>query len=196
MLRFLHGAVNEGAVDIYLNGSIFFNRVLFTQFTPYIYVPDGIYEVSIFNTMTKENPILIQNIEIKNGNFSTLVLTGYKEDFDLLLVPENENISNNNQSRIRIVHLAPNIPEINILFDNETLFSNVDFKEITNYIEILPSQYKVEIDLSENGRRLKFTRIRIRPDRIYTLYILGNFGNFQIFQSLDGSTFTNSTERK
>ncbi|MGL6107126.1 DUF4397 domain-containing protein [Romboutsia sp.] len=197
LVRFLHGTPRQGAVDIYLNGSLFFNRVLFTQFTPYIYVPEGVYEVTVFPTMKKDNPLIRQSIEIiaNDSTFSTLALTGYSEDFELLLIPEGSNRNIGQDSEIRVVHLSPNLPEINMIFNNETLFSNVDFREVTDYINIQPDFYKVEIELSQNKRQLRINPIRIRPHRVYTLYILGNFASLQIFQSLDGATFINPVVR-
>ena len=45
LVRALHAVVGEDVVDIYLNGSPFFYNVQFTDFTPYVYVPEGAYTV-------------------------------------------------------------------------------------------------------------------------------------------------------
>lgn len=196
LVRFLHGVPRQGAVDIYLNGNLFFNRVLFTQFTPYIYVPKGTYEVTIFPTMKQDIPLFKQIVEVENSNFSTLALSGYNGDFELTLIRENPNIITSENSQVRIAHLSPNLPEINMIFNGETLFSDVSFREVTDYLELQPDIYKVEIELSQNQRQIRINPIRIRPNRVYTLYILGNFSAFQVFQSLDGPTFTNPVVTK
>ena len=195
LIRFLHAVPGIMPVDIYLNGSLFFNRVFFTQFSPYIYVPDGVYEVTVFITMTRENPILRQNIEVKNGELATLAMTGNYDNIKLLIIPEDKEAPIANNSKFRVVHLSPNLPELNILAYDSILFSNVDFREITEYIE-MPSQfYKISVELSQNNRLLRSNRIAINPNRIYTLYLMGNFASFQIFQSLDGAAFINPVVR-
>ena len=195
LIRFLHAVPRVMPVDIYLNGSLFFNRVFFTQFSPYLYVPEGSYEVTVFVTMTKENPILRLNIEVKNGELTTLAMTGNYDDIKLLLIPEDKEGASGNNSKVRVVHLSPNLPELNILAYDSILFSEVDFREITEYIE-MPSQfYKINIELSQNNRLLRSNRIAINPNRIYTLYLMGNFSSFQVFQSLDGATFINPVVR-
>lgn len=195
LIRFLHAVPGIMPVDIYLNGSLFFNRVFFTQFSPYLYVPEGVYEVTVFITMTKENPILRQNIEVKNGELATLAMTGNYDDIKLLIIPEDKEGASGDNSKVRVVHLSPNLPELNILAYDSILFSNVDFREITEYIE-MPSQfYKINIELSQNNRLLRSNRIAINPNRIYTLYLMGNFASFQIFQSLDGAAFINPVVR-
>ena len=69
------------------------------------------------------------------------------------------------------------------------MFEDIDFKEATNYINLQPDLYKIDIELSQNNRLLRSNRVRINPDGIYSLYMLGNFANFQVFRSLDGGAF-------
>ncbi len=190
LIRFLHAVPRGVPVDVYLNGSLFFNRILFTHFSPYIYVPEGTYDVSVFPTMTKENPLLRQSIQVKDGELCTLAMTGYYNDLELLLIPEDTELESENISKLRVVHLSPNVLDLNILANNKILFSDVSFREVTDYIEMLPQFYQIDIELSVNNRLLRSNRLAVNRNRIYTLYILGNFANFQVFQSLDGAAFT------
>jgi hypothetical protein len=189
LIRFLHGVPRGVPVDVYLNGSLFFNRILFTHFTPYIYVPEGTYDVSVFPTMTKENPLLRQSIQVKNGELCTLAMSGYYDDLELLLIPEDKELESENYSKLRVVHLSPNVLDLNILANNKILFSDVSFREVTDYTEMLPQFYQIDVELAVNNRLLRSNRLAVNKDRIYTLYILGNFANFQVFQSLDGAAF-------
>ena len=196
LIRFLNAAPGRGPVDIYLNGSLFFNRVLFTQFTPYLYVPKGTYEVAIFPTMKKENPLIRKSLDIDSDELATLALTG-NEPLELLLIPESKGGVDENNSKLRVVHLSPNIPKVNIILDNEKiLFPEVDFKESTEYVKLPPDMYRIDIELSENNRLLRSNRVRINPNGIYSLYMIGNFANFQVFRSRDGAAFLSPIIRK
>ena len=195
LIRFLNAVPGLGPVDIYLNGSLFFNRVFFTQFTPYLYVPSGSYEIAIFPTMKKENPIIRDFIQVSNNELGTLSLNGF-DDLGLLFIPEAKNDVDNDNSKLRVVHLSPNIPKVNIIINNEVLFEDIDFKEVTNYINLQPDLYKIDIELSQNNRLLRSNRVRINPNGIYSLYMLGNFANFQVFRSLDGGAFITPVVRK
>ena len=57
LVRGLHAVVGGDTVDIYLNGNPFFYNIKFTDFTPYVYVPEGKYTVEVFPRIKKENPI-------------------------------------------------------------------------------------------------------------------------------------------
>lgn len=195
LIRFLNAAPGRGPVDIYLNGSLFFNRVLFTQFTPYLYVPKGTYEVAIFPTMKKENPIIRKSLDVDSDELATLAMTG-NENLELLLIPESKVGADDTTSKLRVVHLSPNIPKVNIILDNEkVLFSELDFTEVSEYVKLSPDLYRIDIELSENNRLLRSNRVRINPDGIYSLYMLGNFANFQVFRSRDGAAFLSPVVR-
>lgn len=195
LVRFLHAVPGQGPIDIYLNGSLFFNRVFFTQFTPYLYVPNGNYEVTVFPTMKRENPIIRKSLEVTSDELATLALTGYN-DLELLMIPEAKNDIYENKSKMRVIHLSPNIPKVNIIFNNEILFDDVDFREATKYVNMTPNIYNLDIELAQNNRLLRSNRIRINPNGIYSLYMLGNFANFQVFRSLDGAAFITSVVRE
>lgn len=197
IIRFLHAVPRGKPVDIYFNNSLFFNRILFTQFTPYIYVPEGTYEVSIFETGTRENPILRENLEVQRDKMSTLAMTGYEDDLELLLINEaKEESENSDLSKVRIVHLSPNLPKLNIYLNDKLVFPDVDFREVTDYVEVPAYDiYTLDIVLEKSGRLLRSNQIAVNVDRVYSLYLLGNFANFQVFQSRDGTAFVNTVVR-
>lgn len=197
IIRFLHAVPRGKPVDIYFNNSLFFNRILFTQFTPYIYVPEGTYEVTIFETGTRENPILRENLEVQRDKMSTLAMTGYEDDLELLLINEaKEESENSDLSKVRIVHLSPNLPKLNIYLNDKLVFPDVDFREVTDYVEVPAYDiYTLDIVLEKSGRLLRSNQIAVNVDRVYSLYLLGNFANFQVFQSRDGTAFVNTVVR-
>lgn len=197
IIRFLHAVPRGKPVDIYFNNSLFFNRILFTQFTPYIYVPEGTYEVTIFETGTRENPILRESLEVQRDKMSTLAMTGYEDDLELLLINEaKEESENSDLSKVRIVHLSPNLPKLNIYLNDKIVFPDVDFREVTDYVEVPAYDiYTLDIVLEKSGRLLRSNQIAVNVDRVYSLYLLGNFANFQVFQSRDGTAFVNTVVR-
>lgn len=197
IIRFLHAVPRGKPVDIYFNNSLFFNRILFTQFTPYIYVPEGTYEVTIFETGTRENPILRESLEVQRDKMSTLAMTGYEDDLELLLINEaKEESENSDLSKVRIVHLSPNLPKLNIYLNDKIVFPDVDFREVTDYVEVPAYDiYTLDIVLEKSGRLLRSNQIAVNVDRVYSLYLLGNFANFQVFQSRDGTAFINTVVR-
>ena len=190
LVRALHAVVDGDVLDIYLNGSPFFNNVQFTNFTPYVYVPEGKYKIEVFLRDQKENPIITDNIEINAGELNTIAVIGESgKTIEILPIKEEMEIPTGNKSKVRFIHLVPNGRPVNILLDKEMVLEDAEYKEVTPYTDIDPKTYQVDVLLNENGQLIRQIRVTINPGRVYSFYALGNKPNFQIFQSLDGATF-------
>ncbi|WP_296646641.1 DUF4397 domain-containing protein [Romboutsia sp. 13368] len=190
LVRVLHAVVEGDVVDIYLNGSPFFNNIQFTDFTPYVYVPKGQYTVEVFLRDQKENPIITGNIDITSNELVTIAIIGESDKtIDILPIEEEMTIPTGNQSKVRFIHLVPNGRPVDIVLDGQRVLEDVEYKEITPYTDVNPKTYQVDVLLSENGQLIRQIQVTINPGRVYSFYALGNKPNFQIFQSLDGATF-------
>ena len=190
LVRALHAVVGGDTVDIYLNGNPFFYNIKFTDFTPYVYVPEGKYTVEVFLRDQKENPIIQSTIDISSCDLMTIAIIGENDrNIEILPIKEQIEIPTGNKSKARFIHLVPNGRPVDILLDQDVVLKDVEYKEVTQYTDVDPKTYQVDVLLSENGRLIRQTRVTINPGRIYSFYALGNKPNFQIFQSLDGATF-------
>ena len=190
LVRVLHAVVDGDVFDIYLNGSPFANNVRFTEFTPYIYVPKGRYMVEVFLRDEKENPIVTGVVDVTSCELMTIAIAGENDkNIEILPIEEEMTIPTGNQARARFIYLVPNGRPVDIVLDNQTVLEDVKYKDVTQYTDIDPKTYQVDVLLNENGQLIRQIRVTINPGRVYSFYALGNKPNFQIFQSLDGATF-------
>lgn len=190
LVRALHAVVGGEVVDIYLNGSPFFNNIQFTHFTPYVYVPKGQYTIEVFPRDKKENPIITGTIDINACELMTIAIIGESDKtIEILPIEEEMQIPTGSQSKARFIHLVPNGRPVDILLDDQTVLKDVKYKDVTEYTDVDPKTYQVDVLLSENNQLIRQIQVTINPGRVYSFYALGNKPNFQIFQSLDGSTF-------
>lgn len=189
LVRVLHAVPNGEVVDVYINDTLFFSDLVFRQFSPYIYVPEGSYQISVYPANTRENPLVSRNIDVEKDKLITIAIAGNAGTLRLLDIEEEFETPSKGKSETRVVNLVPNSPDINIIYNDSALFESIDFRDVTDYKEILPGIYRIDLELVENGKIVRTTRVNINPDRIYTLYLLGNAANIEIFQSLDGASF-------
>lgn len=191
LVRVLHAVPDGEEVDVYINGFPFYSDIQFAQFTPYIYVPEGEYVFSVYLKDEKEKPLLETKIKINSEELITAAIITTKDGIKLLRIPEEMGIPDGDKSKIKFVHLVPNAPAVNILLDENEVFKNVEYAMYTNYEEIPPKEYKMDIELSENKKTVTSNQININPNRVYTFYAIGNAPNVDIIQTLDGATFLN-----
>ncbi|MGL5316038.1 MAG: DUF4397 domain-containing protein [Peptostreptococcaceae bacterium] len=189
LIRVLHAVPGGDAVDIYLNDKPFYKGIDFTEFTPYIYVPQGKYILTIYRENTLDDPIVNEEIEVSNGGLSTIAIINDGDVIKALPIEEDKEIAEGNNSKIRFVHLVPNGREVNIIIDNIPEFKNIEFKDITEYMIVPPKEYVVDVAVSQNDQIIKSDKVNVNPNRIYTFYAIGNAPNFDIIQSVDGATF-------
>lgn len=189
LVRILHAIPEGESVDIFLNDVPFFNDLSFTNFSPYVYVPEGDYRITVYVTNTKENPIIDQDISVSVNDILTIALILDEDKAELLFIEEGTEIASGQNAKVRAIHLAAVSPTVNILADGEVLFSNVSYKDITEYKEVEPKVYRVDLEVAKNNKLIRSNQITINENRIYSFYALGNVPNVQIIQSLDGVTF-------
>lgn len=195
LIRVLHAAPDADAVDIYINDTLFFKELGFTEFSPYVYVPEGNYTMSVYPVNTTENPILSKNIEVDGDELLTIAIIGDNNNLEFLFIEEDTEGTGGQNSKLRVVNLVPNSPRVNILEGENVLFPDIGYKDITEYTIVSPGTYTLNVELVENGEIVLQNQIAITSDRVYTLYALGNIPNVEIYQSLDGATFIRNRRR-
>ena len=191
LVRFLHAVPEGEEVDIYINNVPFYKGLEFTEFSPYVYVPQGNYTVTIYLEDTQENPIVNEKIDVNVNELVTIAITGESGDIKLLSIVEETEVVSGSNAKVRVVHLSPNAPAVNIVADNQELFANVKYRDVTPYMAIPAKEYTVNVEEARTNRLIRQNQVTINPGRIYTFYAVGNIPNAQILQSLDGATFMN-----
>lgn len=189
LIRMLHAVPEGDRVDIYINNMPFYKNLAFTEFSPYVYVPEGNYTVTVYPIDTQENPIINEKIDVKVGELVTIAISGSENDVKLIPVVEEAEVVGGNNAKIRVVHLVPNGPSVNIEVNGQKLYSNVEFREVTPYVTVLAGEYVVNVEESEEGKIILKNKVILNAGRIYTFYAVGNLPNAEVIQSLDGATF-------
>jgi hypothetical protein len=193
-VRGLHASPDAPAVDIYVNNIIIARDVTYKEFTKYFPLAGGLYNIKIYQSGKTTNPVINQNVNIPPKSIFTIAATGMLSDIELTLVVEPPISRLPNETFVRVVHLSPNTPNVDItLADGTKLFGDVEYKEITDYIRIRPATYELQARLAGTSNIiLDVPNANLRFGNIYTIYVVGLMnGNptLQMLLPLDGSTY-------
>lgn len=193
-IRILHASPNAPGVDVYVNNVLTARDVTYKEFTQYIPLAGGLYNIKAYPTGTKVNPVIDTNVNIPPSSIFTIAVTGMLADIALTLVQEPPIQRLPSETFIRIAHLSPNTPNVDITLPSGTkLFSDVEYKEVTDYIPIRPGVYELQArQMGTNNIILTVPNTNLRSGNIYTVYIVGlENGNptLQVLIPLDGSTY-------
>lgn len=195
-VRVLHASPNAPAVDIYVNNDPTFRNISYRKFSQYIPLEGGgLYNIKVFPAGTTVNPIIDQNLFIREGTIYTVAAIGEPSNISLLPVEDSplRPISPGKAS-VRFVHLSPDAPNVDITLPNgNKLFSNIGYKGITQYIPVAGGTYTIQArPTGTTNVVLTVPNIRVQPNKFYTIYAVGYASKtpgLQALIPLDGNSY-------
>lgn len=190
LVRVFHAAPQAPNVDVYVNDQMVFSNLAFGDFTRYVYLDEGEYNVSVYLAGQKDRPVINQMVDVPSQQIFTIAATGNLDNLGLLVIPDKVSKSpSQNYSSVRVIHLSPNAPGVDILVDGDTLFEDIYFGEGTDYVDLNPGTYNVNVVLNTDKSVVLPLKVTLNPDKIYTIYIIGNPPTLQAVQVVDGNTY-------
>ena len=190
LVRIFHAAPQAPNVDVYVNDQMVFSNLAFGDFTRYVYLDEGEYNVSVYLAGQKDRPVINQMVDVPSQQIFTIAATGNLDNLGLLVIPDKVSKSpSQNYSSVRVIHLSPNAPGVDILVDGDTLFEDISFGEGTDYVDLNPGTYNVNVVLNTDKSVVLPLKVTLNPDKIYTIYIIGNPPTLQALQVVDGNTY-------
>lgn len=195
-VRVFHGSPDAPAVDIYVNNNKTVSNLRYREFSDYLPLQPGSYNIKIYPAGRRENPVINTEVRVPRNSILTLAAVDELENISLLPINDMPMMTEEGKAYVKFVHLSPNAPAVDIrLPDGTTLFRNVEFKEITNYIPVNPGTITLEVFVAgTNNRVLYVPNIQLKGNNIYSVYAVGLVGEeppLQVLIPLDGSTYIN-----
>lgn len=192
--RVFHAVPNAPAVDVYLNNKIIARNLSFSNFTQYLKLEPGHYDVQIFKAGSRRDLLLRENLYINPSSIYTIAAIGYVSSIGLLPVFEPKGPLIPGKFFIRFGHFSPNSPNVDLtLNDGRKLFTNVPYKKVTGYIPLSPGNYNFNLRSTSTGDLvLNIPNINLKAGRFYSIYAIGLLGDkppLQVVIPLDGNSY-------
>jgi len=192
--RLLHASPDAPPVDVYLNNKSIGKNIRYREFTQYLPLVSGNYNLKIYPTGNTTSPLINLDLDVPLSKIFTVAVAGLAANVSLLSIPEPAVPMIPGKTYIRFIHLSPNAPNVNVkLPTGSTLFQDVEFKEYTNYTPINPGNYTFLVTPTTiNTPILAVPNIRLRPNKFYSIYVVGLVNEkppLQALIPLDGNTY-------
>jgi hypothetical protein len=193
-VRIFHASPDAPPVDVYANDKLVAKNISYRTFTQYLKVISGNYNVTIFPTGRKDNPVITSSIYITPGSIFTLIAGDRLANIKLFAVPETVRAIPPGNTMVRFGHLSPGTPNVDItLSDGEKLFKDVSFSQITNYISVRPGTYTFNLVPAGSTKSVLYVpNIQLKANRFYTIYAIGlavGSPPLQVVIPLDGNSY-------
>lgn len=173
VVRFLHAAHQIEKIDIYINGKRILKDVDFKDKTNYLTLPTGKYHIDIYPAGNQVSTIINKNIDLEPNNIYTLAAIGTGDKLRLIPYIDEHGV-NSGISKVRFIHLSPEIPPVNVTINKGyDLFKNISYKEATNYLALSPMTIELDLKEKETGTLIKtLPNITFKPNQAYSIVMI------------------------
>jgi len=185
-VRIIHTVPDAPNVDIYANDKLIVNNLSYGNYTDYLPIPEGMYKISLYVAGTKDSPVLSNMLTVNKNSILTVAAVGNLSDIGLLAINDANEVKKTGKAMIRFLHLSPNAPAVDITLPNGTvIFSNISFKHITPYIDVMPMNYTLQVRVAGTANVvLTVPNVNLDADKYYTVYAIGLVGGKPELQAL------------
>jgi len=178
-IRVLHASPDAPPVDVFIDGSKAIDDLAYGMLAGYMPITAGKHKIEVFPANKTKNPVISVSMAFADDTFSTFAAVGKVANIEPLIIEDYEDKVPKNQALVKFVHMSPNAPAVDItLSDGKKLFTNISFKQVTDYIMLSPGEYVLQARLSgTNTIVLNAPKISLQGGVPYSIYAIGLAGS-------------------
>lgn len=156
-VRIVHASPDAPAVDIFVNGGKVLENLPFREYSEYLSLPAGTYNVEIKVTGT-DTLVKQLSVPVQAGKDYTAIAVGYAgagktPGFDVMLLEDDNSAPADGRIKIRVAHTAPGAPAVDVyvttpfetLDGKQPVLTNVPFKAASGYLSVPIGMYQARV---------------------------------------------------
>jgi len=176
-IRVAHLSPDAPNVDVYVAGDAVLEDVPYRTVSDYLDIQSGTYQVMITAAGDMETVVYDQELEVPAGEFTIAALGELAEENQPFAVEvyEDDVSDPGEEARIRLVHAAPDAPNVDVTAGGDPLFTDVPFGAAGS-ITVAPDDYTLEVrPATENNDGDVVAEFDVAPEAgvVYTGFAVG-----------------------
>lgn len=177
-IRVLNAVPDAPYIDVYANNELIAKNLKYGDYTDYISINSGIYEIRLYLAGTNSIPVITNLLNVTMNTVCTIACTGMLSNVSFLEINDYNTIKEPIKALVRFAHLSPNASVLDITLQNgNVLVRNLSFQQVTNYVGFIPMNYTVQVRSSSTSTViLTISIVDLEPYKFYTVYIIGLLG--------------------
>ncbi len=143
-VRFVHASPDAPAVDITLpDGTVLFGDYEFQEFSSYLPVAAGNYDLEVRLAGTDTVVLSLPGLTFNDGTVYSVFAAGFAGGGTPGLTAFLS--ADSGTSNVRVAHLSPDAPNVDVWVNGSPAFINVPFEGVTNYAGLPFGDYLVQV---------------------------------------------------
>ncbi|HET6533184.1 MAG TPA: DUF4397 domain-containing protein [Actinoplanes sp.] len=179
-VRLAHLSPDTPAVDVYLSSDDDaieeqrFPGVAYGAMSEYLRLPAGGYGVAMREAGADPSakPVLTVQVTVEDGAAYTVAGVGRYADLGLRVFRDDLSLPDDDESKVRIIQASVRAPVLDVgVDDGPAIADGVQFATTTEYREVKPGRWTVEVQPSGGGRRSTLP-CTLGAGSVYSLLVL------------------------
>lgn len=143
----IHASPDAPAVDVYVNGDIALEGVEFTQFSGWLALPAGDYQIHVTAAGDMpENSVIDAEVTIEAGNAYHIAAVGTLDQISAAVIQSDLSELADDMARVRVIHASPDAPAVDVaVADGDVLIEDLAFGAASDYLEVPATSYDLEV---------------------------------------------------
>ncbi len=143
-VRFSHTSPDAPPVDVALQGGdVLFPNRAFGETSDYISVPEGTYDLEVRLAGTPDVVLNLPGVALSAQTNYHVFAIGLVGDTTLAALPTV--ISEAGPAEVRVAHLSPDAPSVDVWVDGEIALANVPFKTVSEYLNLSKGEHQIQV---------------------------------------------------
>jgi hypothetical protein len=178
-VRIAHFSPDAPAVDVYVNDDRVLSGVAYPTVSRYLELPAGSYELAVrpAGAAASSDPVIEATAEVEGGNAYTVAAVGALADIRGEIFTDDLGGPASGKAKVRVIHAAPEVPAVDVAVEGgPTLFEGAEFPSATDYAEVDPATYPVQVKAAGGGDVLLEASLPVKAGTVYSVAAVGGAG--------------------
>ena len=158
-VRVFHGSSDAPKVNLWVDGAVVAEALDYQQSTGYLELEAGSYHVQVEGIIPAGNAVVIdaEGLALERNTRYDVIAVNSVANIEPLILTDTGKLANGNNVRVRVAHLAPAAPEVNVhvtapdtAISADTVLGGFEFKETLGPVEIAAGTYRIRVTLTDN----------------------------------------------
>lgn len=146
-VNIIHASPDAPAVDVYVNGEKVLENVEFGQFSGWLPLAAGDYQVQVTASGDMpENAVIDTPLTIEAGNAYHVAAVGTLDSISVAVLQSNLSELQGDMARVRVIHASPDAPAVDVaVAGGDVLIEDLAFGAASDYLEVPAASYDLEV---------------------------------------------------
>lgn len=146
-VNIIHASPDAPNVDVWVNGEPALTNVAFQDFSGWLALPAGEYNVVVTPAGESADAAVINaDLVLEAGVAYHVAAVGDVANIAPAVIEADLSATTDGNARIRVIHASPDAPAVDIaLTDGDVLVPNLEFGAASDYLEVPAGSYDLEV---------------------------------------------------